>query len=240
VFTSGTRFADSVVVTPLSTLQRISGEANAVTNGIVQVDSIKNVEPTAAAIKTSLGDAADVVSQQDTSQQALEPLENIKSVSLFSLTGAVVAGALIIFLTMLMIVRERRREIGVLKAIGAPNGKVTLQFVYEAVTFTLMGAVLGVVGGVAGGNPVTRLLVRSNTNAPTNPLAGAGLRRGAGAAVRLARQNGGLNLRNIHAAVGWSVLGWGLLAAIVIAILGSAIPSLIISRVRPAEVLRGE
>ena len=36
----------------------------------------------------------------------------------------VVAGAIIIFLTMMMIVRERRREIGVLKAIGASNVNV--------------------------------------------------------------------------------------------------------------------
>jgi putative ABC transport system permease protein len=250
IFTSGTRFTDSAVVMPLSTLQRLSAQAGAVTGATVQVDTITNLEPTVAAIKTTLGDAADVVSQQDTSQQALAPLKNIKSVSLFSLLGAVVAGGVIIFLTMLMIVRERRREIAVLKAIGAPNGKVTLQFIYEAVTFTLMGAALGLVGGVLAGNPVTHMLVSSNTNntAAAAPGAaggggagaGAALRRGGGAGIRALQNRGAFNIGTIHAAAGWNVLGYGLGVALLIAVIGTAIPSLLIGRVRPAEVLRGE
>ncbi|HTJ74597.1 MAG TPA: FtsX-like permease family protein [Acidimicrobiales bacterium] len=250
IFTSGTRFTDSAVVMPLSTLQRLSGQAGAVTGATVQVDTITNLEPTVAAIKTTLGDAADVVSQQDTSQQALAPLKNIKSVSLFSLLGAVVAGGVIIFLTMLMIVRERRREIAVLKAIGAPNRKVTLQFIYEAVTFTLMGAALGLVGGVLAGNPVTHMLVSSNTNnaASAAPGAaggggagpGAALRRGGGAGIRALQNRGAFNIGTIHAAAGWNVLGYGLGVALLIAVIGTAIPSLLIGRVRPAEVLRGE
>jgi putative ABC transport system permease protein len=241
IFTSGTRFTDSAVVMPISTLQRISGQAGAVTGATVRVDAITNLEPTVSAIKTALGAAADVVSQQDTSQQALQPLENIKSVSLFSLTGAVVAGGVIIFLTMLMIVRERRREIAVLKAIGAPNRKVTLQFVYEAVTFTLMGAALGLVGGVVAGNPLTRLLVNSNTNNPVDQARGAAPAFGrGGGALRAARGTGVFNLGNIHAAASWSLLGYGLGAAVLIAIIGTTIPSLLIARVRPAEVLRGE
>jgi putative ABC transport system permease protein len=252
IFTSGTRFTDSAVVMPLATLQRLSGQAGAVTGATVQVDAITSLDPTVAAIKTTLGDAADVVSQQDTSQQALAPLKNIKSVSLFSLLGAVVAGGVIIFLTMLMIVRERRREIAVLKAIGAPNGKVTLQFIYEAVTFTLMGAALGLVGGVLAGNPVTHMLVSSNTNntATATPGAaggggagggaGAALRRGGGAGVRALQNRGAFNIGTIHAAAGWNVLGYGLGVALLIAVIGTAIPSLLIGRVRPAEVLRGE
>jgi putative ABC transport system permease protein len=49
-----------------------------------------------------------------------------------------------------------------------------------------------------------------------------------------------LNLTNIHVAVGWNVLLYGLAAAVVIALAGSAIPSLLLARVRPAEVLRAD
>jgi len=51
---------------------------------------------------------------------------------------------------------------------------------------------------------------------------------------------GRLNLANIHVTVGWSVLLHGLAAAVVIALAGSAIPSLLLARVRPAEVLRAD
>src|SRR5205807_1167130 len=159
--------SESAVVLPLASLQRLSGQSGAVTNAVVQVDSITNIDTTAASIRSTLGDSADVVNQQDTSNQALSPLENIKSISLFSLTGALVAGAAIIFLTMLMVVRERRREIAVLKAIGAPNRTVMGQFMYEAVTLTMMGAVVGLVAGVVAANPITRLLVNSTSNSPT-------------------------------------------------------------------------
>jgi putative ABC transport system permease protein len=252
IFTAGTRFSDGAVVMPLATLQRLSNQPNAVTSAVAQIDSINDLNVAETSIKNALGSAADVVSQQDTSQAAISPLKNIKSISVFSLTGAVVAGAVIIFLTMLMIVRERRREIAVLKAIGASNRKVMSQFVYEAVTFTILAAILGVAGGVVGGNPVTRLLVNNETS--TTATAGAqgfGFGRAAGgggqaatAAARAARQAargaGRFNLSSVHAAAGWNTLGFGLLAAILIAVVGSAIPSWLISRIRPAEVLRGE
>jgi putative ABC transport system permease protein len=263
--TGGNRFGDSALVAPLSTVQRASGQADAVTDAVVQVDSITNVESTSAAIKAKLGDAADVTSEADTSSQALEPLENIKSISLFSVAGAVGAGAVIIFLTMLMIVRERRREIGVLKAIGASNLTVVRQFMVEAVTFTLAAAAIGLLIGVVGGNPVTKLLVNNSTASATaavGPSAGAQGRAGqfpgaaniprlrdadgggVGAAPGAGRGRAGvvqrLNLTNIRVAIGWSVLLYGLAAALLIALAGSAIPSLLLARVRPAEVLRAD
>ena len=83
----------------------------------------------------------------------------MKTIATYSLVGALVAGAVIIFLSMLMIVRERRREIGVLKAIGSSNAKISWQFVTEALTLTGMAAVVGVViGGVILSNPVLDVL----------------------------------------------------------------------------------
>lgn len=56
---------------------------------------------------------------------------------------AVAAGVLGVSNTMLMAVVERRREIGILKAIGMGTGPVLVSFLQEAL-------VLGVVGGLAG------------------------------------------------------------------------------------------
>ena len=264
--TGGNRFGDSTLVAPLSTVQRVSDQADAVTQAVVQVDSITNLEPTTAAIKTMLGDAADITSEADTSSQALEPLKNIKSISLYSLAGAVGAGAVIIFLTMLMIVRERRREIGVLKAIGASNFTVMRQFMVEAVTFTVAAAAIGLLIGVVGGNPVTKLLVNNSTASATATAVGpnAGGQGPAGqfpGAANIPRLQGGggpgpgaapgagqggagvaqrLNLANIRVAIGWNVVLYGLAAAVFIALAGSAIPSLLLARVRPAEVLRAD
>jgi putative ABC transport system permease protein len=47
-------------------------------------------------------------------------------------------------------------------------------------------------------------------------------------------------LSNVHATVGFSILLYGLLAAVLIAIVGTAFPSWLIAKIRPAEVMRTE
>ncbi len=237
IYDAGNTFADAGVIMPLATVQTLSAQPGDVTSVNVQVDSITDVSGVVSALESKLGSKADVVSAQDSSNQALAPLENIQTISLYSLIGALAAGSIIIFLTMLMIVRERRREIGVLKAIGSSNAKITLQFVVESLTLTLMGAVVGVVAGVLLSNPVLKILVSSNQLAPVGGMVGGGF--GGRGLVRAFGRVGGA-ISNVHAVVGYDILIYGLLAALLIAVLGSAIPAWLISKVRPAEVMRAE
>lgn len=237
IFDTGTKFANNVVIFPLATLQRLSAQPDQVSSATVRVDSITNLATVTTALKDLLGDKADVTNQQDTSSQALEPLENIKSVALFSLVGAVAAGAVIIFLTMLMIVRERRREIGVFKAIGSSNAQIATQFVSESLALTVLGSVVGLVGGVLASNSVVHLLVTSS--ADTAP--GGGFEGRMGGGIRQAFLGGPqAALQNIHATIGYEVLLYGLGGALIIALIGSAIPAYLTAKVRPAEVMRGE
>lgn len=243
-FDSGNKFSNSVIVMPLSTLQRLSNQTSSVSSAVVQVDSISNLDSAVSAIKSTLGDSADVVNQQDTSAEALAPLESIKNVSLYSLIGAVGAGAVIILLTMLMIVRERRREVGVLKAIGSSNLGIMLQFMTEALTLTILAAALGIGLGVAGSNPISKMLVNNSASASPAIQAGPGgggamVVRGGGAVMRFANQSFG-NLKTIQTDVGWNILLDGLGTALVIALIGSAVPAWFIAKIRPAEVMRSE
>lgn len=238
IFSSGNTFSDNMVVIPLGTLQALSAQPNDITSATATVDSVTNLDAATTAIKSQLGSSADVVSSNDQTQQVVAPLQNVQSISLYSLIGAVVAGAIIVLLTMVMIVRERRREIGVLKAIGASNARVVGQFIAEAVTFTTLGAAVGILGGIVAGNPITQLLVTNSAN--TAAAAPAGFGGAGGFGGRAVFRGLSRNIQDIHAAVGWSIILYGLAAAVLIAVIGSAIAAFSIAKVRPAEVMRGE
>ena len=247
IFDAGNTFSNSQLIMPLATVQKLSGQTGDLTSATLTVDSIGNVAAVTSAAEKALGSAADVTNASEQAQNSIAPLENIQTISLYSLIGAVIAGAVIILLTMIMIVRERRREIGVIKAIGSSNAKVMGQFMVEATTLTLLGAVIGIALGVVAGNPITKLLVNNSTNSNGAVMVAAGPGGGGEGRVfggaRVARGAfGGLHnsLSNIHAAVGWTIILDGLAAAIVIAIIGSALASFFIAKIRPAEVMRTE
>jgi len=71
---------------------------------------------------------------------------------------SLVVGAIGIANIMLANVAERRREIGIMKAIGARNRDVVQLFLNEAVLLGLLGALLGTVVGVAGAFVGTELI----------------------------------------------------------------------------------
>jgi putative ABC transport system permease protein len=137
----------------------------------------------------------------------------------------------------------------VLKAIGSSNAKISWQFVTEALTLTSMAAVVGVVAGVILSNPVLDALVTNSSNTATNTFrgpGGGGPPGGGGGPIAI---GGGLGrgvtqfgnvLSNVHTTVGFSILLYGLLAAVLIAVVGTAFPSWLIAKVRPAEVMRTE
>ena len=241
IFDSGNTFSNAGIVMPIKTVQNLSGQAGKINSLIVQTNSIDTVSSVQMAIKDKLGsDKVDVTSAQDSSQNTIAPLENIKTISLYSLIGSLIAGAVIILLIMMMIVRERRREIGVLKAIGASNIGIVGQFTVESLALTFLGSILGIILGFAFSNPVLKVLVNNAQSATETVTRGEGPGRGMGPMMAKIGSNAGNILNNIHAVVGWDLILYGILAAVVIAIIGSAIPSFIISKIRPAEVMRAE
>lgn len=86
---------------------------------------------------------------QETSQTFSLLLGSIAGVSLF-------VGGIGILAMMVISVRERTKEIGVRRAVGARRRDILLQFVLEATSLSLAGGLVGTVVGVAGGFIVSR------------------------------------------------------------------------------------
>jgi len=244
IFTSDNKFENNGIIMPIATLQTLTNQPGSVTNVTATIDSSDNVASTVTALKTSLGDKADITSQQQQAENSLQPLESIASLALVGVIGASVAAATIILLSMIMIVRERRREIGVIKAIGGTNAKVIIQFVTEALTLTILGGILGLGIGVMTSGPLTQSLVSSSTNS-NNPQsitsAGGGARRMSfGGGFGAISSQLGSNVKDVTSTLTPQILAESVGIIVLIAIVGSAVPAWAIARVRPAEVLRTE
>jgi putative ABC transport system permease protein len=247
IFDQGTKFQNAGLAIPLAVAQTLTGNTNEVSDIVATIDSAENVAAAQTAIKNALGGGrADVTSTEQTVQTAIDSLKGVQQISIIAFVGALVAAAVIIFLVMLMIVRERKREIGVLKAIGGSNKTIMAQFIVESLVLVAMGTVVGLGISLISSNGIANALVSSNTPAAgSSPVQQGGRMRSGFRNIQL--QAGGNSLQTtsqlvgqVAANVGWVTVLYGLLAAIAIAVVGSAVPAWLIAKVRPAEVMRGE
>ena len=155
MYASGYVFGDLQLFLPIETFRSIYGTDEGISWVFVKVDSVENVPLVAQRLRETVGDVADILVPESA---AVFTATTSRTVTQLTSVGGLLAIALmviVVFFVLLMIVRERAREIGTLKAIGASNGGVTVQFLTEAVALSLLGGVLGLLLFRAVGAMVT-------------------------------------------------------------------------------------
>jgi putative ABC transport system permease protein len=171
---SGFANPDDIAFAPISAVQsRFAGAGSLRTIGVsvATTNDLAYVSSAVTALLRQRHELASSASNDFTlvSQNQLLSVASTTSTTLRNFLIGIAAIALLvggigIANTMLVSVRERVREIGTRKAIGARKRDIGRQFLVEAVIVTLGGAIVGVLVGVAATGPVGRAV-----NVPASP-----------------------------------------------------------------------
>ncbi len=151
---------DDVIYVPLSTGMKRMYDVDFLENLLIQVRDKESMELAREEITSILRKnhrlkegKEDDFTIQDQSQLMETELQTQEA---FALLVAVVAGLSLltggigIFAVMLISFRERRREVGLRRAIGARHRDILVQFLLEASMLSLLGGIAGEVIGFAG------------------------------------------------------------------------------------------
>ncbi len=220
VFDSGTRLGGNTIIMPYEALK--SAYSLDGPNIIyVTVDTIGNMGIVEEELKDTLGtedyDVAPLSALMGDRADAIQ--ENIDSIAvnseLGSLVSLITAAAVMVFV-MILVTRERIREIGVLKAIGFRNSRIMSQFFTESMALATIGFVVGVLLTIIAGPNIANLFIgaSSTSSAP-------------GTSMSL----GDFTLSS-------ELMLYTLALAIVLGILGSLYPIMKAINLKPAEALR--
>lgn len=144
----GVMAGSGLLVMPLATYQdTFRGEIAEITVSVPAGQSASVIADEALAALADDGFRA------DTLEEEIEAAREV--VRIFVMVLACVAvicmltGAIGVMNVLLVSVRERQREIGLIKAVGGTSGQVALLFLTEAAAYALSGGVLGTVMGAA-------------------------------------------------------------------------------------------
>lgn len=157
-----------VVLAPLNKIREIYATSENSYNVVVKVDNM-DAMPLAIGEATSAFRSIRKLAVKDVDNFYIDKSDSIAETLLKNLGFLEIGTIGIAFITlvgaaiglmniMLVAVNERTREIGLAKALGATRNSIRVQFLFESVLISLMGAVAGIIAGILLGNLVAVLL----------------------------------------------------------------------------------
>lgn len=149
---------DTNIFVPLETAQKLLLGIDYLNLARVKVDEEKNIPAVEVAVREILRDRhglkkaePDDFSVRNT-VEALSVLKNITNILTFFLVFvagiSLIVGGVGIMNVMLIALKQRVREVGLRKAVGARDGDILLQFLLEAIFLSLLGGAFGFLVGI--------------------------------------------------------------------------------------------
>lgn len=156
-----------------------SDYSNAVDSVVINLDDPQNMDAYVTAAKATGLDTETYSLQTDTAlyEQMISPLENVANFAQKIVILVAVAGVIILSLIVIMSIRERKFEMGVLLSLGESRWKLVAQFFIELIIVFIAALVVAGFSGKYVGNVLGQQLLDQQTTAQTTsmtPQAGPG------------------------------------------------------------------
>jgi putative ABC transport system permease protein len=160
---------DNFVIIPFRTGQSLIGNNTrpqlSITAAVRDLSHLDETRARIAAVmrqahRLKAGEADDFeIESADQIAKTFDKLSNTVTLVMGGVVGiALLVGGIGIMNIMLVSVKERTREIGICKAIGARSRDILMQFLIEAVTLSLLGGLLGLAIGYALGFAIAKMI----------------------------------------------------------------------------------
>ncbi|MCM8783633.1 MAG: lipoprotein-releasing ABC transporter permease subunit [Candidatus Omnitrophica bacterium] len=131
----------------LKDAQEIFGLEGFVSGLGLSIDKVDSAMYIRRTISEKIGPSYFVLTWMDLNRNLFSALKLEKTVMFIILTLIVIVAAFNIASTLIMLVMEKTKDIGILKAIGIPTSSIKLIFSYEGMIIGILGTVLGLVSG---------------------------------------------------------------------------------------------
>jgi putative ABC transport system permease protein len=208
------------IVTTLKVFAENSNKVSTVASDISKLYPDLNIE-TAQQKLSQLSQMQTMYDQQLQNTQA--SIDQMQTQAQGEIIIAVSATSVIVLFVMLYTVRERTKEIGTLKAIGASNKTVMSQFLIEGVLLSIIAGVIGIAIGTIIAPTLSSILLPA-----ANRMQGIQL------------STGSIPATTSTVTISPELMLIGLAAAVALGVIGSLYPAWRAAKIRPAEAMRYE
>lgn len=241
LYTTSDQFSNDSMVVPLATMQKVF-DIKGVDSITAYAANYEQVETVATRLRNELGNKYDVVTQDAQYNNVFSALSTTQNTIQLALIISISLAVIVIIFAVLMLVRERTTEIGILKAIGASHVQVLRQFWTEIVILSGTAAALSALLLATLGPTISQKFDISPASSSTGGPGSSGNFVVNGVpGGQIIQPSTSSSLGNVHLAAATLnvqtfliILGLG----IGLALLTSFIPTWFVSHIKPAEVLR--
>ncbi len=141
-------YDSSFIFMPLETAQTYFSLPGAVTNIDVTLDDEKMLKPVRQAIEESVGAGAYVYDWKQSNSAFFNAIEVERNVMFIILTLIIIVAAFNIITGLIMLVKDKGRDVAVLRTMGATKGMIMRIFFMDGAGIGVVGTALGLVLGL--------------------------------------------------------------------------------------------